>query len=97
MSDGLDSLLDQLRAAEVGRPPSGLEADVMAGVARFEAERRTATALVPFRVAAVGLALAVGVTAGGLTAARTMAGGPEAGSFLASADLAPSTLLGGGE
>jgi len=97
MSEGLDHLLDRLRAAEAGRPAPDLEAEVMRGVARFEAERRTANALAPLRLAAVGLALAVGLTAGGLTAAHTLADGRPAGGFSVAAELAPSTLLGGGE
>jgi hypothetical protein len=52
--------------------------------------------LAPVRAASVGLALAVGVTAGGMAAATTLAEPHRFDTFSSSAHLAPSTLLEGG-
>lgn len=92
MSERLDHLLDRLSASDAGFSAPGLEVDVMRGVARAEADRRTAARLAPLRVGAVGLALVMGVTAGGLAAART-ADGPQGGALSTASSLAPSTLL----
>lgn len=93
MSERLDHLLDRLGASATGRSLDSLEADVMRGLARAEADRRTASALTPYRVVAVGLALAMGVTAGGLAAAGTVERPPQVGALSIGALLAPSTLL----
>ena len=95
MSERLDHLLDRLSTADAGFSAPGLEVDVMRGVARAEGDRRTAARLAPFRVGAVGLALVMGVTAGGLAAARTAGGPSQAGALSAASSLAPSTLLAG--
>ena len=94
MSQDLDRLLERLGASQAAGAPGRLEADVMGGVARAEAERRTTAALAPFRVAAVAVALAMGVTAGGLAAARTV-DPSQAGALSIASALAPSTLLEG--
>lgn len=93
MSERLDHLLDRLGASAAGRSLDGLEADVMRGLARAEADRRTASALAPFQVVAVGLAMAMGVTAGGLAAASTVEPLSQVGDLSIGAHLAPSTLL----
>ena len=95
MSDRLDDLLDRLAAAPMDRGLDGLEADVGRAIRRRRGETRTTLMLAPVRIASVGLALAMGVTAGGVTAAAAMAGPRPAGAFSGAADLAPSTLLEG--
>lgn len=93
MSERLDHLLHSLAAQAPDRSLHDLERRVMAGVTRVEAERRTSAVLAPVRFAAVGLAMLIGATAGGLAAAATLSG-PTA--FQAAHDLAPSTLLADG-
>jgi soluble lytic murein transglycosylase-like protein len=95
MSERLDHLLDRLSASDAELSAPGLEVDVMRGVARAEADRRTAAKLAPLRVGAVGLALVMGVTAGGLAAARTVGGPAQGGALSGASSLAPSTLLEG--
>ncbi len=93
MSERLDHLLDRLASSATGRSLEDLEADVIRGLARVEADRRTSAAVAPFRILAVGLALAMGVTAGGLAAASTVERPSQAGALSAGVHLAPSTLL----
>ncbi len=93
MSERLDHLLDRLGASATGRSLDGLEADVMRSLARAEADRRASSALAPFQVLAVGLALVMGVTAGGLAAASTVERPSQLGALSAGVHLAPSTLL----
>jgi hypothetical protein len=95
MSDRLDDLLDRLAAAPIDRGLDGLEADVGRAIRRRRGEVRTTALLAPVRVASIGLALAMGITAGGVTAAAAMAGPHPSGAFSSAADLAPSTLLEG--
>ncbi|WP_293356482.1 hypothetical protein [Phenylobacterium sp.] len=52
-------------------------------------------ALIPFRAASVGLAMAVGVAAGGIAAATTLTEPHRFDTFSTGAHLAPSTLLEG--
>ena len=93
MSERLDDLLDRLGASATGRSLDSLEADVMRGLARAEADRRTASALAPLQALAVGLALIMGVTAGGLAAASTVDRPSQGGALSIGAHLAPSSLL----
>jgi hypothetical protein len=60
-------------------------------------EARASAALAPVRFAGVGLALAMGVTAGGAAAMATVMSAQPLSVFSSSADLAPSSLLEGGK
>ena len=94
MSHDLDRLLQQL-AATPAAAPAGLDAAVLASVADRREDARRTRALAPVRVAAVGLAMAVGVAAGSAGAARVLAEPVQTGVFSAASSLAPSTLLEG--
>lgn len=94
MPNDLDHLLARLSAAHVASP-AGLDEAVMATIAGRREEARRARILAPVRLGAVGLALAVGVAAGGAGAARAMADPAAPGMFSAADALAPSTLLEG--
>lgn len=95
MNERLDHLVDRLAAAPTDRSLEHFEAQVTRGIARRQAQARAAAALAPVRVASIGLALAMGVTVGGVTAASSMGAPRPAGAFGVTADLAPSTLLDG--
>lgn len=95
MTLNIDDLLGQLAAQPLDRSLDDLELKVSQGVARRHADLKTGEALAPVRVASVGLALAMGVTAGGLAAAGTVATPQQLSTFSVSAHLAPSTLLEG--
>ena len=95
MSDQLDSLVERLAAAPTDRSLDHFEADVGRGVARWRARAQTARTLAPVRIASIGLALAMGVTVGGVTAAASIAVPRAQGVFSTATDLAPSTLLEG--
>ena len=94
MSHDLDRLLGQLSATSAAAP-AGLEAAVLASVAGRREDARRTRALAPVRVAAVGLAMAVGVATGSAGAARALAEPAQTGAFSAATSLAPSTLLEG--
>lgn len=91
MNQRLDHLVEQLAAAAPDRTLEGFEADVSRGIVARRARSRASVALAPVGVASVGLALAFGLAAGGVTAATTAE--PKAQAFLIAANLAPSTLL----
>jgi hypothetical protein len=95
MAEDLDRMLARLARAHVDVPLVGFEQRVLAGVAAQREARRTARALAPVRLAAVSLALAMGVTAGGMAAATTLAQPHGLDTFSGSSHLAPSTLLEG--
>ncbi len=92
MTNDLDHLLDRLAHETPDASLVGLEDEVLRGVAR---RREEARAMTPVRAASVGLALAVGVAAGGMAAATTGAAAQRLDTFSSSAHLAPSTLLEG--
>lgn len=96
MPDQLDDLLNRLAREAPDASLEGLEDAVLRGVSRRRDALRAARALAPVRVASIGLALAVGVTAGGMAAAATLAAPHGFDTFSSSAHLAPSTLLEGG-
>lgn len=96
MPNELDDLLNRLAHEAPDVSLDGLEDAVLRSVARRRDALRAAWALAPVRVASVGLALAVGVTAGGMAAATTLAQPHRLDTFSSSAHLAPSTLLEGG-
>jgi hypothetical protein len=96
MTNELDDLLNRLALAPPDAPLDGLEDAVLSGIARRREAQRAARALVPVRAASLGLALAMGVAAGGMAAATTLAAPHRFDTFSSSAHLAPSTLLEGG-
>jgi len=95
MSERLDELVGQLAASPLDRDLEGLEAGIVRRMRRRRQDDRTASVLAPFRVATVGLALAIGFASGGVTAATAMATPRTPAGFSAAAALAPSTLLEG--
>ena len=97
MRDDMDHLMARLAAVGPERSLDGFEQSVLRGVAKQREEIRATHALAPVRVASVGLALAIGVTAGGVAAATSVSQQRQLSAFSAAAHLAPSTLLEGGE
>jgi hypothetical protein len=96
MAHELDDLLNRLAHEAPDVSLEDLEDAVLRGVARRRDALRAARAMAPVRVASVGLALAVGVAAGSMAAATTLAGPHRFDTFSSSAHLAPSTLLDSG-
>ena len=96
MSHELDHLLVGLAASEPDRSLMRLDARVLESIARRREDTQSNASLAPWRVASVGLALALGVTAGGMAAATTAAEPRQLSTFSTDAHLAPSTLLEGG-
>jgi hypothetical protein len=94
MTNDLDDCVAELAAAPTDRPLDRLETEIGRDIAHRRREARTLRALAPVRLGAVGLALAVGVTAGTAAAMTAMRTAHPAGVF-AVAQLAPSTLLEG--
>lgn len=95
MQDVLSEDLAGLAAAGPDRSMAGFEDRVMRGIAeRGEAVRQSRISSA-YRTATVSIALAIGVTAGGLTAATTATQPREVNPFSVSAHLAPSNLLEG--
>ena len=95
MSDRLDELVDRLMGSPTDRVLDGLEADIGRRIRVNRHEAKAATILAPVRFASIGLALAMGLTAGGVTGAAAITGPRSPGLFSVGADLAPSTLLEG--
>jgi len=96
MANELDDLLNRLARETPDGSLDGFEDTVLSTVARRREGLRAARALAPVRAASIGMALAVGVTAGGMAAATTLAEPHRFDTFSSSAHLAPSTLLEGG-
>ena len=97
MTLNIDELVQQLAAQPLDRSLDGLELEVSRGVARRRADLKAGAALASVRLASITLALAVGVTVGGLVAASTISTPQQLSTFSVSAHLAPSTLLEGGQ
>lgn len=97
MTLNINDLVERLAAQPLDRSLDGLELEVSRGIARRRADLNTGAALAPVRVASIGLALAMGVTAGGLAATTTASTPQQFSTFSVSAHLAPSTLLEGEE
>lgn len=97
MSDDLDDLLARLAQSASETSLDGLEEAVLGGVARRRESARSARALAPVRAASVGVALAVGMAAGGVAGTMTIGERQRLDTFSSAAHLAPSTLLEGGE
>ena len=95
MSERFDRLVGHLATVPMDRSLDGLDAEIGRDIADRRRDARTLAALAPVRVAAVALALAMGVTAG--VAASAIVVPHPSGTFLVAANLAPSTLLEGGE
>ena len=97
MRDDLDLLIAGLAAARADRSLDGLEQAVVRSVAQQREDIRATNALAPIRVASIGVALAIGVTTGGVAAATSVSQPRQLSPFSAAAHLAPSTLLEGVE
>lgn len=95
MSDGLDARIARLGAEPTPRRLDGLEAEVARSIAASRREAAASAALAPVRLASIGLALALGVTAGSAVATAAVLSPRSYGTFSAAAHLAPSTLLEG--
>lgn len=96
MSERFDDLVARLAASPVDRSLDGLDAEIGRSIVHRRREARTLAALGPVRVAAVGLALAMGLTAGGAVATSALMAPQVSGEFAIASNLAPSTLLEGG-
>lgn len=97
MANDLDLMLERLAQQAPGGSLDGFEDAVLAGMASRREALRASRALTPVRAASVGLAMAVGVAAGGISAATTLTAPPRLDTFSTGAHLAPSTLLEGRE
>lgn len=97
MPKDLDQMLAQLAQDAPAGSLEGLETAVMRGIARRREDLRAARAIAPARVASVVMALAVGVAAGGMAAAKSLGEPHRFNTFSVGAHLAPSTLLEGAE
>jgi hypothetical protein len=95
MTDRLDERLARLAAEPTLRRLDGLEAEVGRGIASRRREAAASAALAPIRIASVGLALALGITAGSATATAAILAPRTYGTFSPAVHLAPSTLLEG--
>jgi len=95
MRNDLDHLMSRLAAARPDRPLDGFERVVLQDLAKRREDIQAARALTPVRVASIGMALAIGVTTGGMAAASTLSQPPQVSPFSTAAHLAPSTLLEG--
>ena len=95
MRDDMDHLMGRLATTRPERSLDGFEHAVLHGISQRREEIQTARALAPVRVASIGMALAIGVTTGGMAAATTFSQPLQVSPFSAAAHLAPSTLLEG--
>jgi hypothetical protein len=97
MSERLDDLFVRMAAQPADRDLQDLESRIGRTIQSHRLESATVSAIAPVRVAAVSLALALGMTAG---VAFSLSSGREPHSYSAFSPvghLAPSTLLEGGE
>lgn len=97
MSERLDELIARLAATADDRALGDLEVEIGRSILLRRREARTASALAPVRVASVGLALSMGIAAGGSMAVSAIIAPHAYGTFSTIGHLAPSTLLEGGE
>ncbi|MFI4964329.1 MAG: hypothetical protein ACHP9T_03080 [Caulobacterales bacterium] len=91
----MDELVGRLAGSATDHGLEGLEAEVGRRILLLRRQARTTTLLAPVRIASIGLALAMGTTVGGVTAAGALAGPRAPRVFSAAVELAPSTLLEG--
>ena len=89
MSERLDDLLGRLAAAAPDRALDNLEAEIGRTILLRRREARTMAALAPVHVASVGLALAMGLTAGGALATTALMASPVFAAFPAQATWHP--------
>ena len=97
MSDRLDELVGRLAGSPTDRRLDGLEAEIGRNILLRRRDARATTLMAPVQVASIGLALAMGITAGGAAATATILVPQPLGVFSSSAHLAPSSMLEGGE
>jgi hypothetical protein len=97
MSDRLDELVGRLAGSPLDHSLDGFEAEIGRSIVRRRRDMKDAALLAPVRVASVGLALAMGVTAGGAAATASLLKPQPLSVFSSTAHLAPSNLLEGGE
>lgn len=95
MPKDLDQMLAQLAQSQPGGSLEGMETAVIRGIAQRREDLRAARMMAPARAASVVLALALGVAAGGMAAAKSLGEPHRLNTFSAGAHLAPSTLLEG--
>lgn len=95
MQDDLNKDLAELAAEGADRSMTGFEDGVLRGIAERREAARQSRLSSAYRTATVSLALAIGVTAGGLAAANTATQPREVNPFSTAAHLAPSNLLEG--
>lgn len=95
MRNRLDELVGRLALAPTDRALDGLEAEVGRSIVRERRNALTARALAPVRLASIGLAVAMGVTAGGAAATSAMLKPQPVRVFSLADTLAPSSLLEG--
>jgi hypothetical protein len=91
MDDRIDRLLQALSTSPTDRSLDRFETDLGRAIAERRAEPRSAYALTPVRLASVGLALAIGIVAGGVIGSLAAPHPPA--TFGLAQDLAPSSLL----
>jgi hypothetical protein len=96
MEERLDQLFKRLATTPPDRSLDFLDVEVVRTIVKQRREARTTSALEPIRFASIGMALAMGVTVGGFTAANALTPASQPGAFPMAADLAPSSLLEGG-
>jgi hypothetical protein len=89
----LDQWMAQLAAAPADHALDGMEAEIGRAIGARRLETRAVKALGPARLAAVGVALAIGVASGAVSALSALPASSAHGPFASVAQLAPSTLL----
>ncbi len=97
MSERLDELVAHLAASPTDRSLDGLDGEIGRSIADRRIHARTSAALAPVQVASIGLALVLGAAVGGAVATSAIVAPHPYGTFAIAANLAPSTLLEGGE
>lgn len=93
MNDDLDAALAALAASPADRPLGGMEARIARDIAQRRRQALQARPLRPVRLAALALALVIGLAAGGGAAVSALHAPQRAAAFAAGTELAPSTLL----
>lgn len=86
--------MGRLAAADVPMP-GNLEQAILATIAERRDDRRLSCVLTPVRVASIGLAMAIGISAGEFAAVTATAEPRQFSTFSSDPHLAPSTLLEG--
>ena len=94
MSKHMDKMIERLNNFHSADRLSGMEADVLQGINARRQEFRVMSAVAPFGLASIGLAMAIGLFVGTLTAMGAV-DRPSHTPFSAGASLAPSSLLEG--